>query len=92
MQYLKLKIEGYKKQDMEAKRTIDKEKYIDDDWLFKQIEKNKNCPLCHSNYYIALDDENNVRCNISVDRLNNDLEHTKENCNLLCVECNSKKR
>ena len=92
MQYLKLKIEGYKKQDIEAKRTIDKEKYIDDDWLFKQIEKNKNCPLCHSNYYIALDDENNVRCNISVDRLNNDLEHTKENCHLLCVECNSKKR
>ena len=38
IQYLKLKIDNYKKQDTEAKRTICKEKYIDDYWLLNKID------------------------------------------------------
>ena len=87
-QYLKFKIDNYKKQDIEAKRNICQEKYINVDWLFNKIEKNEYCPLCHCKYYIALDEENNVRCNISVDRLDSEISHEKKNCHLLCIDCN----
>ena len=41
---------------------------------------------------MVLDDHNNVLCNISVDRVCNDIGHEKENCQLLCIECNRSKR
>ena len=91
-QYLKLKIDNYKKQDNDAKRSICQEKYIDVEWLFNKIEKNRHCQLCQCKYYITLDEENKVRCNISVDRLKCDLPHERKNCQLLCIECNCKKR
>ena len=91
-QYLKLKIDNYTRQDIEAKRNVSNEKYIDLDWLSNQIDKNIYCPLCHCKYYIALDEENNIRCNISVDRLENETSHEKENCHLLCIECNKSKK
>ena len=77
---------------MVAKRTICKEKYIDDYWLLNKIDNIERCPLCHCMFYIVLDEENNVRCNVSVDRLDNDIEHTKQNCHLLCIECNKSKK
>ena len=72
-----------KKQDYDAKRNICHEKYIDVDWLSNKIDKNEYCPLCHSKYYITLDEENNVRCNISVDRVNCEISHEKENCRFI---------
>ena len=90
-QYLKFKIDNYKKQDYDAKRNICQEKYIDVDWLSNKINNNEYCPLCHCKYYTSLDEENNVRCNISVDRINCELPHEKQNCHLLCIECNRSK-
>ena len=91
-QFLKLKIEGYKKQDIDAKRIINKQSFIDAEWLFDQVNKNDACALCNSRYYCVLDDKNDVKCNISVDRLNNDVGHEKDNCHLLCIESNKSKR
>lgn len=43
-QHFKLKIENYKKQDIEAKREINKEEYINLDWLCEQMKCNeKRC-------------------------------------------------
>ena len=92
IQYLKLKIENYKKQDIDAKRNICVENYIDVNWLMNEIGKHDYCSLCNCQYYMVRDSNNDIRCNISVDRLDNDMDHTKENCHLLCVECNKSKR
>ena len=77
-QYLKLKIDNYKRQDIEAKRNVSNEKYIDIYWLSNKIDKNEYCPLCHCKYSIALDEENNVRCNIIVDHINCELAHKRK--------------
>ena len=91
-QFLKLKIDGYKRQDIEAKRTIDKEKYVDVDWFCHQVLNNERCTLCNCKYYIVTDERNQIMCNISIDRLDNDISHHKDNCHLLCVECNKSKK
>ena len=92
LQYLKLKIDFYKKQDIDAKRSINKETYIDVEWFTDQINCHERCSLCNVNYYMVLDESNNVFCNISVDRVDNDGFHSKDNCQLLCIECNKSKR
>ena len=92
LQYLRLKTEFYKKQDMDAKRTINKDKHIDVEWFVDQINWHERCSMCNTNYYMVLDESNNIMCNISVERVCNDLCHEKENCQLLCIECNQKKR
>ena len=92
LQYLKLKIDFYKKQDNDAKRAINKDKYIDLEWFTDQINNHERCSLCCNSYYMVLDDHNNVLCNITADRVCNDIGHEKENCQLLCIECNRSKR
>ena len=84
LQYLKLKIDFYKKQDNDAKRLINKDKYIDVEWFTDQINNHERCSLCCNSYYMVLDDHNNVLCNITADRVCNDIGHEKENCQLLC--------
>ena len=91
-QYFKMKIENYKKQDIEGKRDIDKKDYINTQWFYNEIDKNKQCSLCNVEYYTVLDENNNVCCNITADRIDNDVCHSKENCRLLCVECNRSKK
>ena len=91
-QYLKLKIDFYKRQDMDAKRDFEKIKYIDVSWFEDAISKADRCSLCCCSYYMVLGDCNNVMCNISVDRIDNEIRHHKDNCQLLCIECNKCKR
>ena len=72
-------MDGYKRQDIEAKRNIHKEKYVDVDWSSNRINKNEYCPLCGCKYYVVLEENNDIRCNITIDRLDNDKSHEKEN-------------
>ena len=91
-QFLKLKIDFYKRQDMDAKRDILKDKYIDVAWFADAISQVDRCSLCGCKYYMVLDESNNIFCNISVDRLDNNGYHSKDNCHLLCIECNKSKK
>ena len=76
---------------MDAKRSIGKEKYVN--WVLERINDNDRCVMmCGTPYYTVLDNSNDVRCNITIDRLENETEHQKENCQLLCIECNRSKR
>ena len=88
LQYLKLKINYYKIQDMDAKRDITRDLYIDVSWFTEAINNTDRCSLCNCSYYMVLDENNTIMCNISVDRIQNESPHHKENCNLLCIECN----
>ncbi len=92
LQLLKLKIDVSKRQDMDAKRNIKKDTYIDVDWFVNEINWVDRCSLCNTQFYTVLDARIDVMCNINVDRLNNDLCHEKGNCQLLCVECNRSNR
>ena len=92
IQYLKMKINYYKVQDLDAKRDISREQYIDVPWFSESINNADRCSLCGTSYYMVLDESNNIMCNISVDRLCNELSHHKDNCHLLCIECNRCKK
>ena len=91
-QYFKFKINNYIRQDKEAKREIDMTKYININWMYEQTIKYKQCSLCNVDYYMVLDKNNEIFCNMSVDRIDNNISHYKDNCRLLCVECNRSKR
>ena len=90
-QYIQLKIDSYKKQDADAKRKINKDKFINIQWFLDEIEQNKRCCLCNIPYYMVLDENNEIMCNITADRFNNDISHEKDNCNLMCCQCNCSK-
>ena len=77
---------------MDAKRSINKEKDIDLSWFHDQVRNSDRCSLCGYKYYYVLDERNDIRCNLSVDRLDNTIGHEKDNCHLLCIECNKCKR
>ena len=91
-QYFKFKINNYIRQDKEAKREIDMTKYININWMYEQTIKYKQCSLCNADYYMVLDKNNEIFCNMSVDRIDNNIIHYKDNGTLLCVECNRSKQ
>ena len=91
-QYYKLKIENYKKQDIDAKRKIDDKEYISLEWMHEHISRETNCCLCNNDYYVVLNENNDVCCNITVDRMDNNISHLKSNCRLLCFDCNCRKK
>jgi hypothetical protein len=90
--YFKDKINGYKLQDKNAGRKIDKNNFIDLDYIKTQLNYKKLgcCKWCHQKYFIDIKD-GNVSSNISFDRLNNSKCHSKDNLQVICSKCNSKK-
>ena len=92
-QYFRFKVENYKLQDAKAKREFENKDYINEDWIFNQIEKyGTYCKFCNINMSLYIDDENNVKSNITVDRIDNKLSHVKTNCQLCCLHCNVSKK
>ena len=83
--YLINKVKNYKQQDMKAKREIDSNEYIDEEWLMSLI--NTNCECCGCVLYIDYDGKN-VVSNLSAQRVDCDIGHFKSNCKGLCYECN----
>jgi hypothetical protein len=89
-QFFTLKIESYEKQDKKAGRVIDTVNFIDIPWFVRELTQHKECQLCHTPYYGELED-GRFLSNISADRIDNSICHTKENCRLMCVDCNKKR-
>ena len=84
--YCKNKIKGYKEQDRVAKRGINKDNYVNVDWLLDCV--NKNCVHCGSQLYVDFKD-GNVVSNITADRINNNDDHNINNITPCCRWCNS---
>ena len=82
--YFKNKIKGYKEQDRSAKREINKENYINIEWLINSV--NKNCYSCCNNLYIDFKDGNTIS-NITADRINNNDDHNINNIRPCCNWC-----
>lgn len=87
-QYFRLKIEGYERQDKKAGREWKAGEYITNVWLSNELKKHNKCSNCKKLYEIDIDDDNKVRSNITVDRINNDRPHIINNCQLRCLACN----
>jgi len=88
---LKNKIQGYKGQDI--KKEIHNQSTIInyEDVLEKLVERRLTCFYCNKQIVILYV---NVRdpSQWTLDRINNDLSHTKENTCISCLKCNLQRR
>jgi hypothetical protein len=82
--YFKKKIDGYKCQDRNAKRSIS-ENYVDVDWFMKCV--GTNCSHCNVSleYDINFGD---VNSNITAQRNDNSQDHNLNNIVPMCIKCN----
>jgi hypothetical protein len=71
------KIQGYKEQDKKANRPINKNEYVNIEWLNNNIYKSCGCCGC------CLDSKN-----ITAQRLDNNLPHDLDNIVPFCNYCN----
>ena len=83
-QKLTLKIEGYKCQDKQAKRTFNNDDYVNVIWIKSQEQKCFNCGI---HFYFHMEN-GDVETNLTVDRIDNRIAHIKKNCRLCCLKCN----
>jgi 5-methylcytosine-specific restriction endonuclease McrA len=76
-------------QDNKAKRSFDKDEFVDEPWINDEIEKCKyNCMFCKKHMELYIDENSNVKSNITVDRKDNSKAHIKSNCQICCLDCN----
>ena len=88
---IKKKISSYKNQDI-IKKIYDSEKIITFEEIIEIMNKeNIKCYYCHYDMFILyeLSRENKQW---TLDRINNDIGHNKDNIVLSCLECNLQKR
>lgn len=86
-QYFKFKVDSYKSQDENAKRTYVNSDYVSSSWIMDQLELSMTCSMCQEPYQLEVDDSK-VKSNVTVDRINTCISHIKSNCRLLCLHCN----
>ena len=85
------KILGYKQQDT-LKKIYNEHNFLDfKDIIDKLVDCKLNCYYCKSNLLILYDIVREIK-QWSIDRINNDLGHNKNNFHISCLECNLKRR
>ena len=83
--YLKNKIEGYKRQDLKSNRELNEDNYIDVDWCLERLKG--TCQKCGVDFYI--EPKNGLlSSNFTAQRQDNLHGHTKDNCIPFCIYCN----
>ena len=88
---LKKKINGYKSQDKKKKRYCEKD-FINYDELVEKILVSKlKCTYCFSKLFLIYNNTREPK-QWTLDRINNDLQHTNNNTLICCLECNLKRR
>jgi hypothetical protein len=92
-QYFTMKVQNYMKQDDKVKREFKDDDYIDDNFIFQQQKKTNNkCSYCLKDLEIFIDNDNAVKSNLTIDRIDNRLAHIKTNCKICCLTCNISKK
>ena len=91
IQQINKKISSYKQQDIN-KKMLDNEKFIDFNCvIYKMIECELKCRYCKCEMSILYDTTREMK-QWSVDRVDNDKGHNKDNFHLACLDCNLKRR
>jgi hypothetical protein len=83
--YFARKVKGYASQDREAKREIDKNNYVNVEWLMEAA--NKRCKSCRCDFYVNFD-VGNTTTKITAQRLDNSKDHNLDNIIPMCKWCN----
>ena len=83
--YLKNKIEGYKKQDMKAGRELNEDNYVDVNFCMERLKG--TCQKCGGDFHIEIK-KGTLSSNFTCQRVDNDFSHTKDNCVAYCNYCN----
>eukprot|EP00438_Fugacium_kawagutii_P025372 Skav203192 [mRNA] locus=scaffold3430:4676:8188:+ [translate_table: standard] len=86
MNYFKNKVDGYKAQDRKAQRDIDEDEYVDEQFclnLFKSC-----CSNCGVQFNIEMR-QGRLSSNFTLQRVDNEIPHSKNNCIGYCCYCNS---
>ena len=84
--YFQKKINGYEKQDQQAKRTYDKNNFVNIKWLMSCI--NQPCSNCNTDLYIDVNSNGYCQSNITADRIDNSNAHHLDNIRPCCYICN----
>ena len=91
IQEMNKKISGYKHQDI-LKKKLDIDAFIDFNCVIhKMIECELKCRYCKCEMAVLYDITREMK-QWSVDRIDNDKGHNKENFHLACLDCNLKRR
>ena len=81
------KIDGYKRQDIE-KKLYEPDKFIDMEEVLSKLTACKiSCHYCKKNCYI-LYSEVLSKTQWTIDRIDNDYGHNKDNIVIACLDCN----
>ena len=81
--YLKNKIDGYKKQDLKAGRKITM--YVDVNFCMERLKG--TCQKCGGDFHIEIK-KGALSSNFTCQRVDNNFSHTKDNCVAYCNYCN----
>ena len=91
IQQINKKISSYKQQDI-IKNKLDIELFIDFNFvIYKMIECELKCRYCKCEMSVLYDITREMN-QWSVDRIDNDKGHNKDNIHLACLDCNLKRR
>lgn len=91
IQEINKKIAGYKQQDI-IKKKLDIDAFIDFNCVIhKIIECELKCRYCKCEMAVLYDITREMK-QWSVDRIDNDKGHNKDNFHLACLDCNLKRR
>ena len=80
------KINGYVDQDTKAARAINKDNYINVEWLIESLGKSCISSGCTFSHKMVFD---SVKCDLNANRKDNDLGHELDNIEPMCDYCNS---
>ena len=86
------KIDGHKKADSEKKRCYASSEYVDAATVMRLLQQQGGC-CCHCNEEVLLQWKESAGTRdtrqFSIDRINNDVAHTKNNVVVSCLRCNN---
>jgi hypothetical protein len=92
-QYYSFKVENYKMQDINAGRDWVDAEFIDTKFIMDQVTKNNmKCSYCLKDIQVFINSLGEVSSDLTIDRKDNKIAHTKLNCKLCCFTCNVSKK
>jgi hypothetical protein len=89
--HIKTKIQSYKQQDI-IKKIYNEDEFINLEQVIKLLqETNLKCHYCSCETFLLYEIVRELK-QWSLDRINNDIGHNKNNLVIACLECNLKRR
>lgn len=88
---IKKKINGYKSQDIKKKRYIENDFIKYNELVEKILVSKLKCTYCFSKLFLIYNNTREPK-QWTLDRIDNNLQHSNNNTLISCLECNLKRR